>query len=169
MAGSVTYEYIGVVEEGLDPSRKGTLRSKLDHVGTILIYPAYREALEGLGEYSHILVISHLHLARRRLVQDASRHGGPPRIGALATRYPGRPNPIGLTLVELLSLAEGRLRVRGLDLYTRTPILDIKPYDHYDIVCNPRVPQWMYNLWREKLNVYLEYGWPGPIDCPRHP
>ncbi|HDC92516.1 MAG TPA: tRNA (N6-threonylcarbamoyladenosine(37)-N6)-methyltransferase TrmO, partial [Candidatus Acetothermia bacterium] len=49
----------------------------------------------------------------------------PPR-GVFATRSPHRPNPIGATTVELLSVQGGRLRVRGLDAWEGTPILDIK-------------------------------------------
>jgi tRNA (Thr-GGU) A37 N-methylase len=45
-----------------------------------------------------------------------------------ATRSPQRPNPVGLTVVELLGRAGHRLRVRGIDMLDGTPIIDIKPY-----------------------------------------
>ncbi len=48
--------------------------------------------------------------------------------GVFATRSPRRPNPIGLTVVELLSRQGSALRVRGLDMLDGTPVLDIKPY-----------------------------------------
>ena len=48
--------------------------------------------------------------------------------GVFATRSPTRPNPIGLTVVELLSRQGTSLRVRGIDMLDGTPILDIKPY-----------------------------------------
>ncbi len=48
--------------------------------------------------------------------------------GVFATRSPRRPNPIGLTVVELLSREAPALRVRGIDMLDGTPILDIKPY-----------------------------------------
>jgi tRNA-Thr(GGU) m(6)t(6)A37 methyltransferase TsaA len=48
--------------------------------------------------------------------------------GLFTTRSPRRPNPIGLTVVELLSRENGELRVRGVDMLDGTPILDIKPY-----------------------------------------
>ena len=48
--------------------------------------------------------------------------------GVFATRSPRRPNPIGLTVVELLGRDDGDLRVRGVDMLDGTPILDIKPY-----------------------------------------
>ncbi|MFA6230842.1 MAG: tRNA (N6-threonylcarbamoyladenosine(37)-N6)-methyltransferase TrmO [Rhodanobacter sp.] len=59
----------------------------------------------------------------------------PPRGGGkrsvLATRSPHRPNPIGLSAVELIEVGERSLRVRGMDLLDGTPILDIKPYVPY--------------------------------------
>ncbi|MGZ3710015.1 MAG: TrmO family methyltransferase domain-containing protein, partial [Bdellovibrionota bacterium] len=48
--------------------------------------------------------------------------------GVFATRSPWRPNPIGLTVVELISRDGPRLQVRGVDMLDGTPILDIKPY-----------------------------------------
>jgi tRNA (adenine37-N6)-methyltransferase len=48
--------------------------------------------------------------------------------GVFATRAPRRPNPIGLTVVELLGREGGRLRVRGVDMLDGSPILDVKPY-----------------------------------------
>jgi tRNA-Thr(GGU) m(6)t(6)A37 methyltransferase TsaA len=59
----------------------------------------------------------------------------PPRGGGkrsvLATRSPHRPNPIGLSAVELVAVEDRALRVRGMDLLDGTPILDIKPYVPY--------------------------------------
>jgi tRNA-Thr(GGU) m(6)t(6)A37 methyltransferase TsaA len=48
--------------------------------------------------------------------------------GVFATRSPFRPNPLGLTVVELLGREGNRLRVRGVDMLEGTPILDVKPY-----------------------------------------
>lgn len=159
----ITFKPVGIVTRGLDPVEKEHLHSIIEFTGEIEVYEEYGEALEGLEEYSHIYIISFLHRAKRRVVTDATRHKGPSRIGAFATRYPGRPNPIGLSLVELVSLNERRITVRGLDLYTGTPILDIKPYDYHSIVCRPRVPRWSYEMWASKRKIYEEYGWPGPF------
>ena len=56
--------------------------------------------------------------------------------GVFATRAPARPNPIGLSLVDLLSIQDGILQVAGLDILDGTPLLDIKPFipdvDHVD-------------------------------------
>jgi tRNA-Thr(GGU) m(6)t(6)A37 methyltransferase TsaA len=56
-----------------------------------------------------------------------------PEHGVLATRSPCRPNPIGITLAEILTIEGNKIRVTGLDALNGTPILDIKPYEeHFD-------------------------------------
>jgi tRNA (adenine37-N6)-methyltransferase len=68
--------------------------------------------------------------------------GGPKR-SVLATRSPHRPNAIGLSAVELVSVEEGQLRVRGIDLLDATPILDIKPYVPYADAFSPSRAGWI--------------------------
>jgi len=93
------------------------------------------EILKDLSSFSHIWILSWFHLngARRKpLVRPPI--GGAKR-GVFATRAPHRPNPMGLTVVRLMSV-EGRvLHVHGVDLLDGTPVLDIKPYiPDYDAV-----------------------------------
>jgi len=57
-----------------------------------------------------------------------------PVVGIFATRFPSRPNPIGVAVVELISVEKSLIKVKGLDAWTGTPVLDIKPYDYFDIV-----------------------------------
>jgi tRNA-Thr(GGU) m(6)t(6)A37 methyltransferase TsaA len=71
-----------------------------------------------------------------------------PLVGLFATRTPLRPNPIGLTSVELLSVEGTTLRVRGLDAFDGTPVLDIKPYlIRGDLKPEASVPRWLRQLW----------------------
>ena len=167
---SVCYRPIGFVTRGLPPQGPRP-PSKLEVEGEVILYPEYRIALDGIEEYSHVILVSHLHRAEPALVVDARRQGAPGLLGSLATRGPRRPNPIGLSIVELLEAdaALGFLRVRGMDLYPGTPILDVKPYDLLDIVPCPRVPRWLWERWRGKEALYRVHGWPGPLywDCPR--
>jgi tRNA-Thr(GGU) m(6)t(6)A37 methyltransferase TsaA len=101
-------------------------------------------ATEGLERYSHITVVFELHLVpgdRRALVYPAG--GGMPEQGILATRSQLRPNPIGVTVCELLAVEGPVLRVRGLDAIDGTPVLDVRPYiPYYDSVPGARVPGW---------------------------
>lgn len=87
-------------------------------------------SLEGLAGYSHVWLqfVFHLNSSTRF---HAKVH--PPRldgesIGLFATRSPHRPNPIGLSLVELIEVKKDTLVFAGADLVDGTPILDIKPY-----------------------------------------
>ena len=73
-----------------------------------------------------------------------------PLLGIFATRTPYRPNPIGLTLVELLKVNGCTLTVLDLDAFDGTPILDIKPYDKWDVPENSRMPEWWWRLEQER-------------------
>lgn len=73
-----------------------------------------------------------------------------PLLGAFATRTNLRPNPIGLTLVELFKVEKNVLTVRGLDAFDGTPVLDIKPFDSWDNASNAKVPDWWIKLNEEK-------------------
>jgi Uncharacterized conserved protein len=68
-------------------------------------------------------------------------------------------------VAELVSLEESRVRVRGLDAWAGTLVLDLKPYDYYDIVKNPRVPWWFRDRW-ERWKLRWDYvkiaPWLGP-------
>jgi tRNA-Thr(GGU) m(6)t(6)A37 methyltransferase TsaA len=91
-------------------------------------------ALDGLNRYKYLLVIYHLHRSQdyRERVHPMGDRSIPER-GVLATRSPCRPNPIGITVVEMLSVKGNTIRVIGLDALNGTPILDIKPYEeHFD-------------------------------------
>ncbi len=87
----------------------------------------YTEAIDDLDGFSHVWVLSHLHR-----VGSWEPHVLPfldtRARGTLATRSPRHPNPIGLSLVEITSIAAPVVRVSGIDLLDGTPILDLKPY-----------------------------------------
>ena len=97
--------------------------------GTIEILPEYESGLQDVEGFSHLYV---LWVFDRAGALPEVWVGTPPADdrphGVFATRSPRRPNPIALTVVELLS-REGRiLHVRGLDMLDGTPVLDLKPY-----------------------------------------
>ena len=103
------------------------LGAKHEAEGVLEILPEFEDGLTDIEGFSHLFVIWTFDRA-----EGYDLVGTPPcderPHGVFSTRSPRRPNPIGLTVVELLS-REGRLlRVRGVDMLDRTPILDIKPY-----------------------------------------
>ncbi len=125
----MTYEPIGYVrsphtDTAAIPKGPGATH---EAEGTLEIRPELEAGLTDIDGFSHLYVIWVFHQAEgyELLVTpptDDRQHG------VFATRSPHRPNPIALTVVELLGREGPRLRVRGLDMLDGTPILDIKPY-----------------------------------------
>ena len=99
-----------------------------DAVGTIDILPAFAEGLADVEGFSHLYVLWVFDRSEGfDLTATPPTDGGRPH-GVFATRSPRRPNPIGLTVVELLGRDGSLLRVRGVDMLDGTPVLDLKPY-----------------------------------------
>ena len=119
----------------------------------IIIKKRYQQALDGIEDYSHLLVLfwlARVPASRRQMmkVHPKSRNDLP-LVGVFATRTQYRPNPIGLTLVRLLSRENNILRVRGLDAIDGTAILDVKPISPvHEFPKRIRVPRWYRQLWR---------------------
>lgn len=98
-----------------------------DYAGVIEIYPEYSEGLAGITRGETIVVLFWLHKADRSVLKvhprgDASR----PKRGVFATRSPVRPNPIAVSELTVEDINGNILRVRGLDVFDNTPVIDIK-------------------------------------------
>ncbi len=113
------YKDTGEVPKGLG--------AKHEAEGVLEILPEFEAGLTDIDGISHLFVIWEFDRA-----QGYELLGTPPcddrPHGVFATRSPYRPNPIGLTVVELLRREGARLHVRGVDMLDGTPILDVKPY-----------------------------------------
>jgi len=103
--------------------------------GCLRLLPPYDrvEAVRGLEAFSHVWItfVFHLSVGEWRPTVRPPRLGGNERVGVFASRSPFRPNSLGLSLVELLSIdtvAGVVLTLGGVDLLDGTPVLDIKPY-----------------------------------------
>jgi tRNA-Thr(GGU) m(6)t(6)A37 methyltransferase TsaA len=123
-------------------------------VSEVILDKAFAEALEGVEEYSHLLILFWLSRVRKadrkmKKIHPKSREDLP-LVGIFATRTQYRPNPIGLTLVKLLGRQKNVLKVRGLDALDGTPVIDIKPISpRQEFPKKNRVPKWYEQLWRE--------------------
>jgi tRNA-Thr(GGU) m(6)t(6)A37 methyltransferase TsaA len=100
---------------------------KHDAEGVLEVLPEFELGLTDIEGFSHLMVLWVFDRA-----EGFDLLGTPPSDnrphGVFATRSPRRPNPLGLTVVELLARDGTQLRVRGIDMLDGTPILDIKPY-----------------------------------------
>ncbi|MEO7962831.1 MAG: tRNA (N6-threonylcarbamoyladenosine(37)-N6)-methyltransferase TrmO [Gemmatimonadaceae bacterium] len=125
----ISFEPIGTIRspytaKSLIPKGPG---AKHDAEGELVLRPELEAGLTDIEGFSHLFVIW---LFDRSEGFDLIAH--PPTDsrphGVFATRSPRRPNPIALTVVELLGRERNVLKVRGVDMLDGTPILDIKPY-----------------------------------------
>jgi tRNA-Thr(GGU) m(6)t(6)A37 methyltransferase TsaA len=122
-------EPIGVVRspvtEGVDEGW-GSVTSE------VVIDEVYAHGLTGLDAFSHILVVFYMHRytfdADSDLVRRPQGRPDMPEVGIFAQRAKHRPNPIGVTAVELVFVEGNVVTVRGLDAIDGTPVLDVKPY-----------------------------------------
>jgi tRNA-Thr(GGU) m(6)t(6)A37 methyltransferase TsaA len=95
--------------------------------GALEILPAFEPGLKDIESYSHLIVLWAFDRSDGFDLLVTPPTDDCPH-GVFTTRSPRRPNPIGLTIVELLGRENGSLHVRGVDMLDGTPILDIKPY-----------------------------------------
>nr|MDO8090571.1 tRNA (N6-threonylcarbamoyladenosine(37)-N6)-methyltransferase TrmO [Candidatus Sigynarchaeota archaeon] len=126
--GKAVFEPIGHVESIIDPEHRYNPK---EVTAKIIIKPELEEALQGIEEFSHIIVIFWTHKFSDTpypLKVHPKRSPDLPLRGVLATRSPIRPNCVGLSTVKLENRKNNILEVKGLDAYNETPVLDIKPY-----------------------------------------
>ena len=103
------------------------LGAKHDAEGVLKILPELEPGLTDIEGFSHLIVLWEFDRAEGFELLGTPPSDNRPH-GVFATRSPRRPNPIGLTVVELLRREGADLHVRGVDMLDGTPILDIKPY-----------------------------------------
>jgi len=125
----INFEPIGIIHtpfigtEGMPIQPPGATGIK----GTVEVFEEFRPGLKDLDGFSHIILIYAFHKARGFKLQVVpfmdSKHRG-----LFATRAPKRPNPIGLSVVQLNKINDGVLYVENIDILDGSPLLDIKPY-----------------------------------------
>ncbi len=120
-------------------------------VSEIVLDETLAAGLDGLEQFSHVLVLYWMHRAAEaepvRMRRRPQGRADMPEIGIFAQRARHRPNPIGVTAVELVKREKNRVWVRGLDAIDGTPVVDVKPYvPQFDAVRSPRVPEWVDRL-----------------------
>jgi tRNA-Thr(GGU) m(6)t(6)A37 methyltransferase TsaA len=95
--------------------------------GRVEVFPEYADGLKDLEKFSHIILIYHFHLAGQAQLQVKPFMDSEPH-GIFAIRAPSRPNPIGISIVPLVSIEGNILHCKDIDIVDGTPLLDIKPY-----------------------------------------
>jgi tRNA-Thr(GGU) m(6)t(6)A37 methyltransferase TsaA len=120
-------------------------------ISELIIDKQFEECLEGIEDFSHVLVIfwAHKLSSKQRKIKKVHPRGNleNPLIGVFSTRSQARPNPILITAVKILEREKRIIRVKGLDAYDATPIIDIKPYiPYFDSTEEINLPEWVKSL-----------------------
>jgi tRNA-Thr(GGU) m(6)t(6)A37 methyltransferase TsaA len=141
-------EPIGVVRNAVrEPTDEGWGRV----VSEVVLDEAFAAGLDGIEEFSHVLILYWMHRAAEtepvRMRRRPQGRADMPEVGIFAQRARHRPNPLGVTAARLLRRDGRRLVVQGLDAIDGTPVVDVKPYvPQFDSVETPRVPEWFHRL-----------------------
>jgi len=116
---SSSYKSTGEIPKGLGAQHEAE--------GILKILPEFERGLTDIEGFSHLFVIWEFDRSSSSELLATPPSDNRPH-GVFATRSPRRPNPLGLTVLELLRREGPLLHVRGLDMLDGTPVLDIKPY-----------------------------------------
>lgn len=145
---AITFTPIGIVKNDVTELKHHEWG---EDTSVIVLEPQYAAGLEGLEQYSHAVILYHLHetppFTAEKLVRHPRERADLPLVGIFAQRGKHRPNPIGITAVEIIKAEPGRLVVCGLDAVNGSPVLDIKPYaKSFD--CRPAAtePAWLTTM-----------------------
>jgi len=140
------FKPIGIVQTKIKDEDVGSTRKT--SIKTIKIDPQFESALEGIEQYSHIFVLFWMTKNNKNRPLSCFPRGNSKnkKIGAFAYRGRNHPNPVGLAVCDLLEREKNVLKVLKLDAFDGTVIIDIKPYDNYDIISNPLTPNWFNEI-----------------------
>jgi len=122
-----------------------------NEISKIEVFPKFCDGLKGINDFSHLIILYWFHQRdnekeRQTLRVIPRRHFNAPEVGVFACRSPSRPNPIGLCVVQLIEVKNCILKVKGLDAWEDSPIIDIKPYlPRIDMVSEVKTPEWTKN------------------------
>lgn len=118
-------------------------------------------SLQEIEGFSHLIVLCWLDRAKKPEAQiRIEGRNIPSKIGHLATRTHRRPNPIAVTVVELLERKGSALKVRGLDVWDGTPVIDVKPYTPRDSFPKCKIPSWVKALDDRETDPLRRYSNP---------
>jgi tRNA-Thr(GGU) m(6)t(6)A37 methyltransferase TsaA len=120
---------IGVIHTPLFDKKDTPIQSsRSDIAGTVEVFPQYLEGLDGIEEFSHIYLLYGFHRSEPEISLKVQPFLDDQLHGIFATRYPCRPNPLGISVVQLTERRENILYFKGADMLDGTPLFDIKPY-----------------------------------------
>ena len=126
----LSYEPIGIIHTAFESPDGMPIQPVGDAAveGTVELKDAYADGLQDLDGFTHCILLYHFHASDDSAPLEVEPFLDDEQRGVFATRAPQRPNPIGLSVVEIDSVTGGTVTVDGIDVVDQTPLLDIKPF-----------------------------------------
>lgn len=124
------YEPIGVIRTPFEPPDGMPIQPVGDAAteGIVELDEMYADGLKDLDGFTHCILLYHFHASGDAAPLEVEPFLDDELRGVFATRAPQRPNPIGLSVVEITSITDKKVTVGGIDVVDQTPVLDIKPF-----------------------------------------
>ena len=123
-----TLHPIGVIHSPYTDKKQTPIQpTRSQALGTVEVFPEFMDGMEGLDGFSYLILLyifdrsDGYSLCVQPFLDDRTH-------GIFATRYPYRPNPLGLSIVRLIKRDSALLEIEGVDVLDKTPLIDIKPY-----------------------------------------
>jgi tRNA-Thr(GGU) m(6)t(6)A37 methyltransferase TsaA len=142
------FEPIGIIKS---PVKEAVDENWGHVVSEIHLLDSMTSGLQGIEQFSHLIVVFFMHQStfdlETYLIRRPRDRSDMPLVGTFAQRARHRPNPIGITAVELIQVERNVVKVKGLDAIDGTPVLDLKPYlPAWDCRPDARIPEWVKRL-----------------------
>ena len=128
----ICFKPIGIIHTPFKTLKGIPIQSSMSDVeGTIVIFPDYQSGLKDLSGFSHIYCLYFFDMVKLPVPLLSKPFLDNELKGVFAIRTPFRPNPIGLSILQILEIKEHKITVNNVDILDKTPILDLKPYVPY--------------------------------------
>jgi len=125
----ICFKPIGIIRTPFKSLKGIPIQSSMSEiVGTIEIFPKFVDGLKDLSGFSHMYCLYVFDMVKLPVPLQSKPFLSDEKKGVFAIRTPFRPNPIGLSIFEILNIKNNIINVKNVDILDNTPILDIKPY-----------------------------------------
>jgi tRNA-Thr(GGU) m(6)t(6)A37 methyltransferase TsaA len=125
----IIFKPIGIIHTPFKNLKGIPIQSSMSEAkGTIEIFPEYLLGLKDLSGFSHIYCLYFFDMVKLPVPLQSKPFLDDELRGIFAIRTPFRPNPIGLSIFEILEIKENKIKVKKVDILDKTPILDLKPF-----------------------------------------
>ena len=125
----ICFKPIGIAHTQFKTLKGIPIQSSMsDTKGIIEIFPQYQTGLKDLSEFSHVYCLYYFDMVKLPVPLQSKPFLDNEKRGVFAIRSPFRPNPLGLSILEILEINDNIIHVKNVDILDKTPILDLKPY-----------------------------------------